>query len=449
METRGLLLAACVVAAPGVCGCAQDGPLSDAEMTSLRQFTLVPLPADPTNAHADDPAAAVLGKQLFFDTRFAGALGPYNEQFGVDGALGASGDTGKVGCVSCHDPNNGGSDHRSLPDATSLGAAYTSRNAATVINAAYSPVWQFWDGRADSLWSQALSPPEGQDEGNGTRLAIAHFIADHYRASYEAVFGPMPDTSALPATGRPMQASFDGLSAADQTTVNTIYSNFGKAIAAYERRLVSSAFEPSPLDRFLAGDESALSPQAIAGARLFIGHAGCTECHRGPMLTDYDFHNIGTPQAGEYVPSIDTGRADRYMPLANNLFNRAGAFSDGPQANEPSYMPELVAENANPAPVIGQFKTPSLRNVAKTAPYMHDGYYQSLWDVVNHYDFGGSTGAYSGQKDPAISPLMLSDDDLSALVAFLSALSDGGPSMTSDQIRDFPEGLTTSPALPK
>ena len=105
----------------------------------------------------------------------------------------------------------------------------------------------------------------------------------------------------------------------DQHTVNRIYANFGKAIAAYERRLVSSAFNPSKFDLFMAGDETAMSPAAIRGARLFVGRAGCAECHRGAMFTDYSFHNIGVPQTGQYPPATDDGRSShrRHRRLAS------------------------------------------------------------------------------------------------------------------------------------
>ena len=98
------------------------------------------------------------------------------------------------------------------------------------------------------------------------------------------------------------------MTAADQTTINTIFANYGKAIAAYERRLVSPAFQPSAFDQFLAGDSAALSPAAIAGAEIFIGRGGCQECHRGPMFSDFQFHNIGAP-AGGAVPARRRRRA--------------------------------------------------------------------------------------------------------------------------------------------
>jgi len=193
----------------------------------------------------------------------------------VNGALGAAGDPGLVSCKSCHDPASGGADSRSKPNATSLGVAYTGRNAPTVINAAYSPVWQFWDGRVDSLWSQALAPPEGDFECNSGRLEVVHVIFDTYRKDYEDVFGPLPDLIAtLPPKGKPGQTSFDGLDPSKggaKEIVNRAYANFGKAIAAYERLLVSDNFEASKFDRFMNGDREAMSPAAIRGARRSWG----------------------------------------------------------------------------------------------------------------------------------------------------------------------------------
>jgi cytochrome c peroxidase len=420
-------------------GCRQASPFSDADMATLRTFVLVPPPADLSNSSADSAAAAALGKMLYFDPRAAGPLGPANVA-GQNGGLGSAGDTGKVACVSCHDPTAGGSDHRSMPAATSLGAGYTARNAPTIINAGYSPLWQFWDGRVDSLWSQALAPPEGANEEATSRLAIAHFLAAHYAAPYAKAFGaPLPDLSDLsrfPAAGKPGDPAWDGMAAADQTTVNGIYANYGKAIEAYERRLVSGAFVPSAFDQFLAG-AGTLSDAAIAGAEIFIGRGGCQECHRGPLFSDFQFHNIGAPQEGDHSPATDVGRAAGIPSLLASPFDRTGPFSDDPTAVD---TVGLVATDED----VGRFKTPSLRNVSKTAPYMHDGVYGDLWDVVNHYNFGGETATYSGEKDPAINPLLLTDADLDNLIEFLQALEDGAPLPTAD----FPEGLTAPPILP-
>ncbi|HEY7372307.1 MAG TPA: cytochrome c peroxidase [Polyangia bacterium] len=415
--------------------CSQEGPLSDVEMDQLRTFTLpAQLPLDTSNAAGDDMMAVQLGKHFFFDTYFSGALqAPYNVAAGENGALGVAGEPGKVGCASCHNPMTAGVDRRSMPSATSLGASYTTRNAPSVINAAYSPVWQFWDGRVDSLWGQALGPPEGPVECNSSRLAVVRRIFDRYHDAYDAAFGgnyPLPaelaDTTRFKPTGKPGDGgNYDNMPAADKEIVNRVYANFGKAIAAYERQLVSNNFNPSPFEAFMADPKgNPMSDAAIRGARLFVGHAGCAECHRGPMFTDYSFHNIGAPQIGEYVPAMDVGRASGADAVTGDEFNRRSLFSDDTTGT--AYLDlQTPLDDTTRARLTGQFKTPSLRNVNKTAPYMHDGAYQTLWDVVNHYNFGGATGSYVGEKDPAIAPLMLSDAELSDLVEFLRALDDG------------------------
>jgi len=424
-------------------GCAQEGPFTDEEMVQLRLLMLpAGPPADTSNAYADNPAAARLGKHLYFDGGYSGALGAYNTAKDVNGALGPAGVAGLVSCKACHDPATGGADSRSKPNATSLGASYTGRNAPTVINAAYSPIWQFWDGRTDSLWSQALSPPEGTGECNSSRLEVVQFIFKKYRADYEGVFGAgsLPDSiGTLPATGKPGDPTFDNLDttyfAGATDLVNHVYANFGKAIAAYERLLVSNSFEKSDFDRFMDGDKDAMEPAAIRGARLFIGHAGCTECHRGAMFSDFGFHNVGAPQTGAYVTPTDNGRFDGIAPLTASIFNRSNpTFSDDTTAT--AYLGDL--QGPAPTSTKGQFKTPTLRNIAKTGPYMHDGVYQTLWDVVNHYNFGGASGQYAGERDPAVSPLMLTDAELGDLVEFLEALSDGDKALVGD---DLPGGL--------
>jgi len=450
------------VAAAGV-ACTQKGPLSDEEMEQLRAFMLpAGPPDDPSNAFADNPAAITLGRKLYFETQYSGALlAPYNATDAngnsANGALGPAGQRGMVGCASCHDPATGGADSRSRPNETSLGASYTLRNAPTVINAAYSPVWQFWDGRADSLWSQALQPPEGIAECAGSRLKVVHVLYDNYKKDVRDLFGAesLPDSiESLPQDGtpghnpdpdptktctpddpsEPFNDAYDCLDNDDvRRMVNRAYANFGKAIAAYERQLISNNFDPSPFDRFMAGDEEAMSPAAVRGARLFIGHAGCAECHRGPMFTDYGFHNIGVPQRGQYVPATDTGRFDGIGKLTTTdrnvvKFDRSSEFSDH---QDTTYL--LALGGTAPESATGQFKTPTLRNVSKTAPYMHDGAYQTLWDVVNHYNFGGATGNYAGERDPAIAPLMLTNAELADLVEFLEALADGQLSQSVDQ----------------
>jgi len=433
-----------VVLSSAAVGCL-DARAFDGEQRALLEEYRLPAapPADRSNSIADDPRAAILGKKLFFDTRFSGPLGPPNDAVS-DGSLGPTGATGKIACASCHQPEAGGSDHRSRPAATSFAAGYTGRNAPTVINASYSDItrggWQFWDGRKDSMWSHALEPLENPVEQNTTRLQVAHVLFDHYKADYEASFGALPDlgnTARFPPAGKPGDPSYEGMTLADRTAIDRVFANFGKAVEAYERQLVSTNFTPSPFDRMLAGDDTAMTPAAIRGAQLFVGKAACNECHRGGAFSDGKFHNIGCPQEGEHTYPADLGHHDGIAALLADEFNRAGAFSD---QHDDSHLRRLVATGAD----IGAFKTPTLRNVAKTAPYMHDGVYGTLWDVVNHYNFGGATGAYAGTREVTIAPLLLDSREVDDLVEFLGALSDGDPLPTAE----FPEGLTSQPVLP-
>jgi cytochrome c peroxidase len=434
-----------VIVSSVVLSCTDSTVFDDEQRALLDDYRLPGAPPpDPSSSVADDARAAVLGKKLFFDPRFSGPLGADNNTAVSNGSLGTAGATGKVACASCHDTESGGADRRSRPTATSLGARYTVRNSPTVINAAYTDIarggWQFWDGRKDSLWSQALEPSESQAEHNGTRLSFAHLLFDHYKADYEAVFGAMPDlatTVQFPATGKPGDPGYDGMPAADRLAIDRVFVNFGKAIEAYERRLVSTSFEPSAFDQMLAGDDAAMTPAAVRGARLFVGKAGCNECHRGAAFSDEKFHNIGSPQEGEHTLAVDVGRHAAISGMATDAFNRAGVFSDQP---DDSHLRDLAASDAD----TGAFKTPTLRNIAKTAPYMHDGVYGTLWDVVDHYNFGGATGAYAGTREVTIAPLLLDSQEVDDLVEFLRSLSDGDPLPTTD----FPEGLTSPPELP-
>jgi cytochrome c peroxidase len=422
-----------------------DSKTFDSEQRALLEEYRLPSapPSDPSNAAADSPRAAILGKKLFFDPRFSGPLGPENDAVS-NGSLGVAGMSGKISCASCHQPDQGGSDHRSRPTATSLAAGYTGRNAPSVVNAAYADItrggWQFWDGRKDSLWSHVLEPLESPVEQNSTRLQVAHMLFDHYRSDYEVLFGPMPDltnTSRFPEDGKPGDPSYDGMPAADRTAIDRVFVNFGKAIEAYERRLVSTNFAPSPFDQMLAGDDNAMTPAAIRGARLFVGKAACNECHRDSAFSDEKFHNIGCPQEGEHVNATDDGRYAGIAGVKDDMCNRAGPFSDQP---DDAHLRALKATELD----VGAFKTPTLRNIAKTAPYMHDGVYGTLWDVVNHYNFGGATGAYAGTREVTIAPLLLDSREVDDLVEFLRSLSDGDPISTME----FPEGLTSQPVLP-
>jgi cytochrome c peroxidase len=423
-----------VVALLLVCvACSASPDLTEAERTLLGDYAIGAPPPNPTNAVADSPAAAALGQKFFFDTRFSGPLAIGSN--GSNGATGPAGASGTVGCISCHDPSQGGIDVRSRPSSTSLGSSWTGRNAPSVYNAAYSP-WQFWDGRRDSLWSQALGPVESPAEHNFSRLEVAHLIAQLYSGPYGQVFGAMPDLSdsgRFPPSGKPGQPSWDQMAPADQAVVDRIFSNFGKAIEAYERQLLD---RDSAFDRYMTGDTIALSPAAVRGAKLFVGRASCNECHFGPTFSDGRFHNTGVPQIGATVPLVDAGRLNGLPQVLAVEFNAAGLYSD--TADGAQLQAAAAAAAADPEAERGAFKTPGLRGVARTAPYMHTGSLPTLRDVVIFYRDGGGASGFAGTKDIAMQPLLLSDRDVDDLVAFLESLS-GAP---------LPAALVTAPVLP-
>lgn len=392
---------------------ASDQFFSDEELATILTW-LGPLPpspiADPTNVVADDPEAALLGQKLFFDPRYSG--------------------NGEVSCATCHDPAHGFADDRAN---TSEGISYTGRSSMSLLNAAYGAAaeetmtWQFWDGRKDTQWSQALAPPESETEMGSARTTVALLVYDSYRAEYEAVFGAMPElrdgsgTALVPAGAMPGTAEWDALTATQQDDVNLIYANFGKAIGAYERLLAS---RNSRFDAFwedLAGgatDSDLLSEQEKEGLRVFIGAGRCLGCHGGPNFTDGQFHNIAVPQIGDNVPTTDTGRAYGIETVLADEFNCAGPWSDHPDKSTCAVM-ALEASQGE----IGAFKTPSLRSTGSTAPYMHTGDFESLADVVQHYDIGGApNGTFDGIRDELIRPLSLTASQRADLVAFLMTL---------------------------
>src|SRR5581483_6281118 len=293
--------------------------------------------------------------------------------------------------------------------------------------------WYFWDGRSDSLWAQALRPLENPREHGGSRLQIAHLIVQdrRLRRRYERLFGPLPDLSdpgRFPGRGGPvsdsshpgLQAAWHSMSPEDQGTVDRIFANIGKAISAYERQLLS---RHSRFDVFVEGLRErdgtklrALSAPERAGLKLFVGKGQCRLCHSGPNFTDGEFHNIGIQSLARSSPP-DRHRALR--ELREDPFNSKGTFSDDRRAGER----KLDGLRTSPD-LWGQVKTPSLRNVAKTSPYMHQGQMTTLTDVVRFYsEFRGM--AQPGESEHAIlTPLALRKDEVDALVAFLGSLTD-------------------------
>ncbi|MAT81746.1 MAG: hypothetical protein CMJ29_08890 [Phycisphaerae bacterium] len=370
-------------------------------------------PGDPTNRVWNDDKAALLGQRIFFDTGFSR--------------------NGQVSCGTCHDPALGFADGKPLP----MGLAEGSRHAPSLLNVS-AHRWFFWDGRADTLWSQALHPFEREEEFGSSRLAVLHRIhRDPFlRSEYESVFGSLPpleDTERFPDqaapgkdTTRPEVKAWNAMSNEDREAVNIAFVNLGKAIAAYEHRLVTP---PSRFDRFvdamLSGDEDGmeiLSPSEQRGMLLFIDEAGCRQCHNGPLLSDLEFHNTGIPNADGSIPS-DAGRWKGIQLLEANPFRADGKYSDAPESQRARSTASLARNTEH----WGAFRTPTLRNLNQTAPYMHHGQFATLKDVLQFYNTLDDMVVMDHHQETVLMPLELSESDLEDLEAFLMSLSSPSP----------------------
>jgi cytochrome c peroxidase len=424
-----------MIASAAAAGCGAEDEAGGVEFTAAewtKVSALGPLPVlppDPTNKYGDSADAARLGQRLFFERSYSGPIE-------VDGPSGAVGAAGKVGCVSCHDTGHYWVDTRT-PANVSHGVNWTARNSPSLVNAAFYK-WFSWAGKQDSLWMQGANGNESVDNFHGTRLHYAHVIFDKYRQDYDSLFpipldpalaATAPDSTRFPPAGKPKatadapDGAWETMAAPDRQIVDVILANCGKALAAYERRLISRS---SAFEMFLA-TKTGLSPAAKRGLRLFVGAAACDACHKGPTLTDDDFHTTGVPQmVGEHVPAMDGGRFDDIGKLVTNTFNGAGAFSDDPVAGMIKLAP--VEATKTDESWKGKFRTKSLVQVGETAPYMHNGSMATLEEVVHFYNLGGgASGSYAGVKDPRIVPLHLSDAEEKDLVAFLKSLTGQPP----------------------
>lgn len=416
------------VAIAGAVGCGGgdelvDGVFTPAEVVKLE--TLGPLPAlppDTTNRFADDPRAAAFGQRLFFEAGYSGPIATGDD--GQNGGLGAVGERGKVSCRSCH-LQQWMVDTRSRPNGTSLGIDWLPRNAPSLINVAYYKTQFGWSGFNDVLWGKNLIPAElamGMD-----RSVVAHFLYEKYRADYDALFAtPLPaqldpnhpDAARFPATGSPFDSSgsWNNMAGTDRDSITLIFANFGKAIEAYERRLISVG---SPFDRYIDGDTAAMSTAAKRGLKLFIGKAACDSCHSGPTLSDEKYHNTAVSQTGAHTlkgPDFDPGRFAGIDVYLGSDFNSHGRYNDDPSIDRTVGV--VASDNLK-----GAFRTKTLRSVAMTAPYMHTGELATLKDVVRFYNQGGGTGDYAGTRDPLIQPLNLTESEMDDLVAFLESLT--------------------------
>jgi cytochrome c peroxidase len=374
----------------------------------------------------------------------------------------------RVSCATCHDLGRGGVDATSMPGNVSIGAGVTDVNALPTVNVALRRTL-FWNGRMTSLWGLSLVVGESDLTMNGSRLQTAHVLADSYGDELQAVFGAVlapgwqARVAGLPPDGKPGAAAYDSLSDSDRALATTLFVVWGKALAAFERGLRS---RNSAFDRWVAGGprSTLISPAARRGARLFVGKASCIDCHSGPLLTDEGFHDVAVPQAGPSVPTVaDCTAGSACDCVAGKNCLPWGAYNGQLWIRDvgPRWQPIIDAWNDDPAtrglppaaPVLdpalqGAWRTPSLRDVALTAPYMHDGLYETLEDVVRHYDTGalGEAAIAVGTPAPDIKPLGLTDDEVADLVEFLETLTGAPPSPDAGTGPGTDAGTGTVPA---
>ncbi len=345
-----------------------------AVMASAAPLGLPELPAPANNPMT--PAKIALGDKLFHDDRFSS--------------------TGEVSCSTCHDIDKGFTDSPLSTSEGILGLTGT-RNSPTTTNAAYFKTF-FWDGRSPSLEDQAQHPFLNPVEmGLLTHDPILEIVASDpdYVAAFREVFGKEPG----------------------QVTMDEVT----RAIAAFERTLL---FGNSRFDRYwFGGEKDALSEAEVRGLDLFLNEGRCVSCHTiehdHALFTDHRFHNIGVgindiqdriPEAvGSYLAARARGAEVDETVLSEKLSSELGRFA----------VSEMFDD-------LGAFKTPTLRNVAATAPYMHDGSLATLKEVMDHYNNGGVTEADDPVNDflsSGIRPLDLTDEQVADLVLFMEALT--------------------------
>ncbi len=336
------------------------------------------VPAD--NALTSERIA--LGKRLYFETALS--------------------KDGTVACATCHDVTRSFTDRR--PVSEGVGGKLGRRNAPTTMNAALLHS-QFLDGRAPSLENQA-----GQPILNSVEMAMPNEAAA-VAALEKKGYGPDFEK----AYGRKLN-----------------YRDLERAIAAFERTLI---FLDAPFDRFLAGDARAISDDARAGWTLFNGKGRCATCHTinlsNPLGTDGRVHNIGVSARHQDFEqlAVKALAALRKNPSERTLDELAIA------TNMSELGRFMVTRNEAD---IGAFRTSQLRNVGITAPYMHDGSMQTLWDTIDHYNKGGEPNHY---LDGGVEPLALSEPEVGQLVAFMFTLTDGRFSALNDSELERQRGL--------
>ncbi len=351
-----------------------------------------PWTRDASNRVSGKPEAIAFGEQLFFEPRLSG--------------------TGTVSCATCHIPEKNWSDGRKL----GVAIGEVDRNTPSVLNVRYQR-WFGWDGANDNLWSQSVRPMLDPKEMGASERQVASLVRNDsdLACRYRKAFGHAP-----------------------KSDDEALMMDLGKALAAFQETLVTGR---TPFDDFrdavMRNDWPAARnypDNALRGARIFMGKGNCSLCHFGPNFTHGEFHEVGIPIVKK-SGGIDWGRYQGIKMLRASRLNLLGAYNDDKAraTGQSTRFVDLVPQTFE------QFKAPGLRNVALTAPYMHNGHLATLRDVVKHYSeldvtllhqahiYAGDVMPDAVPTDTVLQPLKLSETEISDLVAFLESLSERVP----------------------
>jgi cytochrome c peroxidase len=329
---------------------------------------------DPSNRVSGKPEAVALGERLFFEPRLSGS--------------------GSVLCATCHAP------FRAFQDARprGFGLEEVDRNTPTLVNVGLYR-WYGWDGGHDSLWAQSVRPLLDSREMRATPAHVAGVLRKFFPTEYQRAFGrPVPPDN-------------------EEALVDA-----GKALAAYQETLVS---QRTPFDDFRdaleRNDAAAMSRYPVAAQRglaIFAGKGNCSVCHFGPQFSNGEFADVGVPFfAGK--GRVDGGRLEGIKRLKANPYNLLGRFNDDPTRDSAVGTKHVELQHRN----FGEFRVPALRNVALTAPYMHNGSLATLRDVVKHYSELNEERLHA-DGERILRRLSLTARESEDLLVFLQSLTD-------------------------
>mgnify|MGYP000179787611 FL=1 len=352
-------------------------------------------PEDPSNYLQKDQDAVRLGELLFFDTEMSS--------------------TGQVACASCHFTEGKYIANESLP----AGKSRSFRSVMQVNGVAYNRFF-FWDGRADSLWAQALGPIQNPDEHNFDRLGAVAYVARKYSDRMEIIAFKSKKYH------RHLKIVKKWLSSGNSTeppseSINFVFTLIGKSLAAFQTSL---PVQPAPWDEVaqakITGHTLDIEQERIwRGFKVFNGKGGCSNCHDGPLFTDFSFHNTAMPSQPEL--GIEAGRYDVLPAIKENEFGCYSPYSDADKDNcrHLEYINQSLDMN------FGAFKTPTLRDVGSKVRLGHSSQFASLEEIIDHYDKApaGVHGRMLNTRSLSeLKPLGLTKAEKEYLITFLHAL---------------------------